>query len=350
MTAPSLVPRTISRRKRRGSIASAAFTTLNLRSLWPVALLGFLVRGGLVLLLLPGLALPTTSGITILVAPALTPLVFGEPSPALVAVAVTLGAVVIVALVAGSALGAWADLGGLRLAQREHEHSPTVLDRSHLLLRAVAVRLVAHLPLAIALAWGAVRVVDATYRELVLPDDIATPLGLRVLRDVPDAIAIVALAWLAGETIGGLALRRLATADASLLGALGWAMARFVVRPLGSLVALAASSLVVGLAVMIALVGSGIAWDQTSLLLGSDAPPVEAVLAVVAFVAVWLAGLVLVAVATAFRSVTWTFELLSARDPGAETEPVGGRGHRTIGGGGGARPGEWSGSEVSGRL
>ena len=40
---------------------------------------------------------------------------------------------------------------------------------------------------------------DAAYHELVLPDDLATPLGLRVLGDVPWVVAAVLVAWVAGR-------------------------------------------------------------------------------------------------------------------------------------------------------
>src|SRR4029077_4689881 len=91
-------------------------------------------------------------------------------------------------------------------------------------LRAWGVRLLAHLPLAVALAWGAVRIVEAAYSELITPFEVVTPLFIRVLGDVPDAIAVVATLWLLGEPAGGLAVRHVALGRKSAVSSVrdGW--------------------------------------------------------------------------------------------------------------------------------
>ena len=55
--------------------------------------------------------------------------------------------------------------------------------RRRSLLRATLVRSLWMLPVAIASVWGAARLVDAAYHQLILPDDLAVPLAIRVLRD-----------------------------------------------------------------------------------------------------------------------------------------------------------------------
>ena len=48
-------------------------------------------------------------------------------------------------------------------------HLPAGAPGRHVAWRILAVRVIALVPLAIALTWGAVRIVDATYRELTVP-------------------------------------------------------------------------------------------------------------------------------------------------------------------------------------
>ena len=65
---------------------------------------------------------------------------------------------------------------------------------------------------------------DAAYHELVLPDELTTPLGLRVLGDVPWVVAAVLVAWALGDAAAALGVRRLVIGRRPILVAwlLGW--------------------------------------------------------------------------------------------------------------------------------
>ncbi|HEY0443979.1 MAG TPA: hypothetical protein VGC90_07150, partial [Candidatus Limnocylindrales bacterium] len=167
------------------TLLAATGTSLDAVELWPIALAGFLARGGIVLFLLPIVVIPTPSGIADVIAPALISFAFGLVSPAFIAIVVTLVVSIVAAIVLGGLAGVWADVLLIRaIAGAGASGGSTAADRDvpgGVVVRAFAVRFLAHLPLWIALAWGAVRIVEATYTELVTPFEVVTPLALRVL-------------------------------------------------------------------------------------------------------------------------------------------------------------------------
>ena len=63
--------------------------------------------------------------------------------------------------------------------------SPSGARRRGRIWRIVLLRLAAYVPLALALGYGSLRLVQATYRELTLPSDVVTPIGWRVISTVP---------------------------------------------------------------------------------------------------------------------------------------------------------------------
>ena len=165
-------------------------------------------------------------------------------------------------------------------------------------------RLVALIPLAAALALGAVRVVAATYDELVVPSDTATPIVVRVVRAAPEVILVAVAAWILGEILGAVAARRIALDDDQVGGAL-----RAAVR--------------VGQHPLAALAGSccrRLPWRSSSSRRRSPrarpgrrsaghseaGDPLTVVVTVVLFVGLWVAGLFLVAIVSAWRAAVWT--------------------------------------------
>lgn len=314
-------------------------------SIWPVALAGFLARGGIVVLAAPIVVLPSTIGVANAIAPTLTPFVFGQSSPAFLALVGLVVGGLTGWVIVGGLVGTWADLSLVREAAAEEDLEVGLVERAGALWRALAVRLLAHVPLAIALAWGATRIVEAAYRELILPDELITPIVIRVLRDVPDAVVAVVGAWLFGEAAGGLAQRRLWTTASSIPGALAWAAARFVRRPVTTLGTLAFTTGVAAIGVLLPALVAGVAWHRLRVVLGVDGAPVETVVSLGLFVGLWLSALVLSGAVTAWRSFAWTAEALRST-PAPESALDGG----TIGGRGVGRPGEWPTTDVSGSL
>lgn len=345
----------------RSALLGAIIATLDRPALWAIALAGFLARGGIVVFLLPIVILPTPSGVADVIAPALTSFAFGLVSPEFVTIVAAVVAFLVGSLVLGGLAGAWADVELIGAAATQEELAgpelattvsvqPTAARRL-VVFRAFAARLLAHVPLWLALAWGAVRIGEAAYAELVTPFEVVTPLAIRVLAAVPDTIAVVVATWVLGEAAAGLAVRRVVLDGAPIVAAAPRGWLDLVRRPVASVVTLLATDLAVLAAVLPAIFASTVAWSWVRLvILGRDGP-LEVGVALIVLVALWLGGLVLAAVATAWRSLAWTAHALG---PNASPVALEGRRSERAGGTFGEpehdRPGGWSSSDTSGRL
>jgi hypothetical protein len=326
------------------SVGGALLATLEQPATWVLSLAGFLARGGLVAVLLPIVVLPTPAGIQNELSPILRPSVLnGEISPALVPLTIVAVSILVAVVLLGNLVGAWADVLVVRRAASALDAAPR--DRRGDVTAALAVRLLAHAPLALALAWGGGAIYDATYAELLTPFEVTSPLVVRVAAAVPAVLVAVLVAWLLGETAGGLAVRELVLARRGV----GWAVAagwlRLVRRPLAAAATFALATVLVVVAVLPGLVAAATAWNR---LRGAlyDGRPEDIAVALTLFVGLWLGGLVLAAVATAARSALWTAEWLRQHPGVAEgRDEVG-----TIGGTDGTDRGGWPRSERSGTL
>jgi hypothetical protein len=335
------------------AMLGAALGALSAPAAWPVGLAGFLARGGLILFLVPIMVLPTPAGVANLIAPWVVPLWSGQVSAQLVVVVALAVGLAVGSIVAGGMLGAWADLVLIREAAANEElgFGPVVpRPRRMLAAEAFAVRLLAHAPLALALAWGAARIAEAGAQELRNPLEVVSPFAIRVVAAVPDAVAAVFVTWLIGEAAGGLAVRHLVLGGASLGGSLRAAFLDLVRHPssVGTLL-LTTFGLLVTLVPSVVAAGVGWSWARM-MLLGGGLPP-DTVVAIVLFVVLWLGGLALAAGVATWRSYAWTAEWLRHRpalewDPGPSPEHEVG----TIGGSGSPRPGGWSSSGSSGTV
>ena len=96
---------------RGAALIGALLATLDTPATWPLALAAFLVRGGLVLVLVPIVVLPTPVGFGNVVAPALGSIAFGSVSTGLV----------VVSIAAALAVVGWIALGGWLAAALEAE-------------------------------------------------------------------------------------------------------------------------------------------------------------------------------------------------------------------------------------
>ncbi|MEX2010991.1 MAG: hypothetical protein WEF51_02005 [Chloroflexota bacterium] len=335
------------------AMLGGALGALSAPAAWPVALAGFLARGGLVLFLLPIVVLPTPAGVANVVAPWLVPFVFGQVSLQVVAILATIAAVAVGWVVAGGILGGWADVALIRDAAANEElgfGSIVPPPRRRAAAQVFALRLIAHAPLAAALAWGAARIGQAGYRELINPLEVVSPLAVRVIAAVPDAVALLLVTWLIGEAAGGLAARHFVLGGATPGHSLREGYLDLVRYPssLATLV-LTTFGLLVTLVPSVVAAGVGWSWARVMLLGGALAP--EAVAAIVLFVVLWLGGLALAAGVVAWRSYAWTAEWLRRRvgsgwDVGTVAEHEVG----TIGGSGSPRPGGWSSTGSSGTV
>jgi hypothetical protein len=286
--------------------------------LWPFALLGFLLRGGWFLFLLPIVVVPSTVGVATFIGPlAVTPA--GPSDGFLRFVAAVIGGLVAWILVGGLVAGACEAFVVLESSSRAGHGRGARRVRTGLAARVLSARIMAAIPLVVAIAWSIPRVVGATYSELTAPADPALPVPVRVLRDLPDAIVVVVVAWIVAETIGALAARKVVLSDESALAAIGLGLAHLVRRPLSSIAT--AGSTLIGSIVIVgpALVLAGVAWDQLAGSLPGQDGLLPALVSSVAFVLAWGAALLVAAVASSWRSIAWTLEVvrLDRRDAAA---------------------------------
>ncbi len=281
---------------------TAARDALARPGLWPIALAGFLARGGLALFVAPIIVPPSLVGLATFIGPAsITPT---GPTAGLIvriAVATGLGAA---ALVAGITIAAGAEIALIGLSPGESRQ-----PSGRLLRRIVLIRLVSLLPLAVSLAVGVQRLGQIVYLELTLPTDLVTPIVIRVAAQAPEIVAGIILTWLLGETWGGLATRlavlRGAGVGPALLGGLG-----LLARRMPTVLVLLGVSLIVAAGVLagaIALIAWS--WDlvRDALLggVGFGAIPI-AIAATLVFAACWLLALVAAGALGAWRAVAWT--------------------------------------------
>jgi hypothetical protein len=290
-------------------MTSALSATLGRPDWWSMALAAFLVRGGIFVVLLPIITIPTPAALATLFAPSINELAFGGLTPAvLVAIA---GAVVVAVMVIAAAglSGAWLDREQLREAAVEDELDLGWTPVETSLREALSLRLSAHLPTLAALAYATFRMIGATYNELLAPGDAAVPIVVRVIERVPEAVALLVLTWLAGEAVGGLAARRAA------VGAPFGAALRQGARELLRARSLATFVLTTGglLLVMVPfLIAVARAWDQLRDVLLAPLDPVLVLAALLVLVASWILGLAVVGAALAWRVAAWTAELDAA--------------------------------------
>jgi hypothetical protein len=291
----------------------AVVVTLVRPAAWAVGLAGLLAGGGLLLLGAPIVVLPTPTGIQNALGAPVSTLVVGTPSASMIALIAGSTLSVFVLAAAGLLAGAWAERAGIGITL-EAAHDEALLDPPPDFTgapgtwRVAGVRLLGLLPvLAIAIvAWQPIY--DAAYHELVLPDDLASPLVIRVIRDAPWTIAALVLVFLASDAAAALGVRRLVLGRRPVLVAwlLGWA--DLVHRPVRTL-----GTAAFGLGVLVLLAGPAIlavaaGWGRVrdAMIHGSD--PVATLATVVLWVAIWLGGLVLAGVGNAIRAAAWTLE------------------------------------------
>jgi hypothetical protein len=285
---------------------SALAATLTTPEWWAMALAAFLLRGGIFLVLLPIVALPTPASLITDLSPGFQAVLLGTPSlaGALIGAALLTGLFLLIGW-AGLA-GSWLDLALVRDAAASDElelsWEPERISSS----RAFSLRLAAHVPTFLAIGYGTIRVVVVAYGQFTSPDDPGVPIVDRVIARVPDALALVIVAWLFGEVVGGLATRR-ATAGltnrAALLGAV-----RQVVAPRGLATFAATTSLLLVAAIPFGLAAQR-AWEhvRSYLLFGVDT--VQLAAAIVVLVATWVLGVAIIGAALAWRATAWTAEV-----------------------------------------
>ncbi len=313
----------------RSVLAGAVAVTLVRPVAWLLGLLGFLAGGGLAVLAWPILVLPTPTGLQNALGGPVSTLVFGAPSARLFGLIVGATGGTLVLLVAGVLVGAWAERQGMAVTLEAADEEGLAHSGVSALAgprvpgtgRVAALRFLSLAPLALAagVAWQAVY--DATYHELILPNDLITPLPVRVVEDVPWLLVALALVWIVSDAAASIGVRRLVLERRPVLLAwlLGWA--DLVRRPARVLPTALFGLAVVLVPLVPSVVAAGIGWDRVRDLLATGAAPWFAVAAIAIWVAVWLGGLVLVGVGAGMRAAAWTLELPRRRIDGVTPSP-----------------------------
>jgi len=301
-----------------GALGASLLAVLVHPRWWILALAGFLVRGGLLLLFLPLVQLPTTAGLANALGPTLVGFVFGGPSPSFLLLVGAIVGGLALWLALGGLAGAALDLDLVRRVSADEElgdrERPTAGDP----WAALLIRWLAHLPTVLVIAWGAAPLVDAAYAELIHPGDPTLPVALRVILRVPEVVGLLIVAWVAGEAVGGLAVRHLAA---------GAGIRRSLVRAVASLIrpsSLAVLVLTNAALALVLLVGGFAVWaafDHLRIVLREDETFLVQWIGLGFLAAVWLGTAWLVSLATAWRAAAWTFEIGRRRptrtiDPG----------------------------------
>ena len=265
---------------------------------WPTGILGFLVRGGVVVLALPILTLPSPVGVGTILGPAVvsTGRIEG-PLRSLLIVATTAIAVIVAMAVLLAAVAQW--------LIHERWGVPGAVAGRAAVGRLAAGEIVALIPLGAAIAATLARVVDDVRSELLLPGDLTVSFAVRVVGRSALPLGVLVAALLMTEALDGLISRRIVVRDrrpltglhalASVAGtaAIGWLMTLVVLVP--------------GLVVVGATWDAAhVAWSRLSGAGVGSADAALALVATVAMVAVWVGVLLLCGIASLFRAHLWT--------------------------------------------
>lgn len=281
---------------------------------WLLGSAGFLVRGGIVLLVAPIWAAPSPVGISVLVGPQIidTGRLTGTAF-----IAAFIGVAALVLLAAGAVLAsAWLEAATFdRLGQDPEAAAFAGVDgpaaRPRRLRMLAAVQVLALVPVAFAALVAAGPIADAVRTEVLLPTDLTMPLVLRAARLAVGPLAILVASIVLAEVLSGWLSRRV------LLAGVG---RRRPISPIGAVRAVAAilgasigGWLIAGVVLLPALGAVVVAWDgvrRAWLDAPFDASHVSADLGAAAatmlFVAVWVGALLLSGVVSAVRGALWT--------------------------------------------
>lgn len=316
------------------TLGTALAVALGEPRLWLLATAGFLARGGIVLFLAPLVALPTPVSLTSFFGT--DSVTVAGPSLRLVAVIMAALLVLVMAVVGGSLVGAWADAEAHRLVCADPEAAaatgrpaadpgPPGPGR---LLGLAGLQVTALLPAALLLAASVGEIVTVGRNEFLLPSETAVPFLFRVVAGAAGPLGRVLVVAALGELLASLATRQYLAAPGatgerrvSAVAAYRRALALLFSRPVRTIVAWAVGSSVLVGAVAGALVAVAVGWEQVrAVLLDPDlgvvslvsADPAELAIRIGAiaqaasvcllFVALWLAAIGLAGLASGFRA------------------------------------------------
>jgi hypothetical protein len=309
----------------RTALGTALAIVLGRPELWLVGALSVAARGGLLLLMVPVLTLPSPTGLTIILGPE----VLAASSPALATLITAAVGVAVALLLTGLALAATADLMAYERFVRDLEslearagREPRQLDaRSRLSTVAslALIQAVVLLPAIVAAVVLGERAAVLIPRELLDPSSSAHILARIVVGAWGPIVALIVL-LLAAEMVGSLASRRLlasrfrlapARRSTSEARSLRVAVVRALTAPLLVVSRSAGAWLITGLLVLPVAGALLIAWEEVrrlylSPITSEAAVAIERSVVTVAFAALWIVVTLMSGVASAIRGALWT--------------------------------------------
>jgi hypothetical protein len=290
----------------RRRLVAALQTSVADPGAWPIGMLGFLVRGGLVVLTLPILTLPSPIGLATLLGPAVisTGRLEGPLLTLFLVSALAASVIVTVALILAAVA---------QVLVHARRRSPGPWSAPTVARNLVAVELLAIAPLAATVAVTIASISDAVRSELLQPGDLAVPLLVRVVSRALLPLAAVAAAVLVAEAIDGGLARSILVPRRNLRPTWGALMTIVFTAALGWLVTFVV--LIPGLfAIGATWAASRVAWSRLPTAQPVSPDHILALVALVAMVAVWIGVLLLCGLASLVRAHLWTSRVSVAGD------------------------------------
>lgn len=316
----------------RFRLGSALATVLGDPVLWLLGLLGFAARGGLIVLLLPIVTIPS---------PVMLSIIFRDQistsgvTPAFATLAAVLVAAIAASVLFGLFAAAYAEITGFERALRDPEtealragvepRSLTRTERRSLLVWVAAIESAGLAPILIAVLATVDRLAGALVDELQTPSAASVPLLARILGDIGPELAATAVVAVVAELFVSAAARRLlgvrfglvppATRDGgevSIVVAGAREALRNPIRLLGGGLLAWLATIATVAPVLAAII---VAWGSVrDVLLTPGVEPVARMAAsgaaLLVFGAIWVAGLVLVGFGSALRAAILTSHAL----------------------------------------
>lgn len=315
----------------RSEVGTAAAVVLGQPQLWILGALGFALRGGIVLLTLPILVLPTQVEVRLLLGSNLGSTGFSAGFWGLVVAAgviagvVTLGIVLALANVEVSAFERLVD--DPETADLRQRPTPAALTKEQhrmLVVRVASVQALTLMVLTVAAIPLILGITSAAYGEIVRPTSTDS-IYLRVLADVSETIlwfgvAVVLIELVSSRTTRALLVRGIGLRVASsahrlwLLPAIGSAISGVIRSPIRALVT-EVLVWVVSIAVLLPVLWAiSVCWDAvrgvflTSLSFGDPEQDIGLAFVALALSGVFISGLLLCGFASALRAAVRSVE------------------------------------------
>lgn len=330
LAAPGL--RTLARSGWRARLSTALAVVAGQPQLWLLGMIGFLLRGGVLLLVVPIVVLPTQVEARLLIGGYLGSTGFTGSFWVLIAAAAVLAAVLAVAVLlvlARTEMAAFARLMEDAETADQQAFAPTPLSRHarrRLMLRLFGIQVLTFVALIAAAAPLASAVGQRAFDEIVRPSS-SSSIYARVLTGVDEPLFVFLIALIVVEMVSALATRELLVRATGwrgspgsrrlwVLPAVGFALARPVLSPLRTLGTGAIGWAATAAVLVPAFWAITICWQAvraaflTSVGLSDMREVLGMVLVALAFSGTFVLSIVLAGFASAVRAALWSIERL----------------------------------------